>query len=94
MKSILKILLYLTAGFLVLILISGISMYTYSGVTPNRNMWKTTDESPLLKADDHVFRNLNNNGQLDLHEDSRQPTDARVVDLPAQWTVAENTGMM
>lgn len=56
MKSLLTILLYLAAGFLVLILISGISMYTYYGIKSYRTMSKAGDEAPVLKTDGYSFR--------------------------------------
>jgi len=56
MKSLLKILLYMMAGFLLLILISGISMYTYYGIQSYRNMSKAGDEAPVLMVDGHSFR--------------------------------------
>jgi hypothetical protein len=66
MKSILKILLYLTAGFLVLILISGISMYSYYGIQSSLNTSKTIEEAPARRVDDHVFRDLNKNSKPDV----------------------------
>jgi beta-glucosidase len=54
-----------------------------------------TRESTVIKTvDNYAFRDLNKNGKLDIYEDSRQPTDARVNDLVGQMTLEEKAGMM
>lgn len=40
------------------------------------------------------YRDLNKNERLDVYEDVRQPTEARVDDLLSQMTVAEKAGLM
>jgi beta-glucosidase len=49
---------------------------------------------PRLTVDGHEFRDLNNNGRLDIYEDVRQPMAARVEDLLQQMTLAEKAGCM
>ncbi|MEY2845625.1 MAG: hypothetical protein RL076_1171, partial [Chloroflexota bacterium] len=49
---------------------------------------------PRLQIDGHSFRDLNNNGKLDIYEDARQPIEARVADLLAQMNLAEKAGIM
>lgn len=40
------------------------------------------------------FKDLNDNGRLDVYEDWRQSTDARVADLLDQMTIEEKAGLM
>ena len=49
---------------------------------------------PRLHIDGHTFRDLNNNGKLDIYEDHRQPIEARVEDLLSQMNLAEKAGIM
>ena len=49
---------------------------------------------PRLQIDGHTFRDLNNNGKLDIYEDQRQPIEARVDDLLSQMNLAEKAGIM
>jgi beta-glucosidase len=37
---------------------------------------------------------LNKNGKPDIYEDSRQPIEFRIKDIPGQMTLEEKTGMM
>ncbi len=47
-----------------------------------------------LTIDGNEFRDLNNNGELDLYEDWRQPVDERVDDLISKMTLEEKAGLM
>jgi beta-glucosidase len=40
------------------------------------------------------FRDLNKNGKLDVYEDVKQPTEARITDLLRQMTIEEKAGLM
>ncbi len=40
------------------------------------------------------YRDLNKNGKLDVYEDRRQSTEARITDLLRQMTLAEKAGML
>ncbi|MEN8242599.1 MAG: glycoside hydrolase family 3 N-terminal domain-containing protein [Chloroflexota bacterium] len=51
-------------------------------------------EAPILEVEGHQFRDLNNNGVLDVYEDSRAPIEDRVEDLLGQMTLEEKAGMM
>ena len=52
-------------------------------------------QSSLLKTENNfTFRDLNKNGKLDIYEDPRQPTEARIEDLLAQMTLEEKAGML
>ena len=48
----------------------------------------------ILKVDGYYFKDLNKNGELDVYEDWRQETDARVADLISQMTVEEEVGLL
>ncbi|MBV9962556.1 MAG: glycoside hydrolase family 3 protein [Parafilimonas sp.] len=49
---------------------------------------------PLSPKRTAPFRDLNKNGKLDVYEDSKQPTEARINDLLKQMTIEEKAGMM
>ena len=48
----------------------------------------------LLKLEGQSFRDLNNNGKLDVYEDVNQSIEARLTDLLSQMNVEEKAGMM
>lgn len=49
----------------------------------------------LLRTEGGVaYRDLNQNGRMDIYEDPRQPTEARVDDLLAQMTLDEKAGLL
>ncbi len=48
----------------------------------------------LLYDDGLPFRDLNNNGEIDIYEDWRQPVETRVADLLGQMTLEEKAGML
>jgi beta-glucosidase len=50
--------------------------------------------TPILESDGLKFKDLNKNGKLDVYEDWRQEIDARVADLIAQMTPAEEVGLL
>lgn len=50
--------------------------------------------SPALHAGALNFRDLNRNGALDIYEDWRRPTSARVEDLLARMTLEEKAGLL
>lgn len=47
----------------------------------------------ILNENGHQYRDLNDNGRLDVYEDSRQPVADRVEDLIGQMNVAEKIGL-
>jgi beta-glucosidase len=52
-------------------------------------------QSNLVKHEDgFTYRDLNNNGKLDVYEDPRQPIEARIEDLLSQMTLAEKAGTL
>ena len=48
----------------------------------------------ILEVDGYKFKDMNDNGELDVYEDWRQDTDARVADLIAQMTPEEEVGLL
>lgn len=50
--------------------------------------------SPQLHEAGRTFRDLNRNGALDVYEDWRRPTPARVDDLLARMTLEEKAGLL
>lgn len=48
----------------------------------------------ILEVDGLKFKDMNDNGELDIYEDWRQDTDARVADLIAQMEPAEEVGLL
>ena len=53
--------------------------------------WKTKDAAQHSVV---AYRDLNKNGKLDIYEDVKQPTEARISDLLKQMTLEEKAGMM
>lgn len=49
--------------------------------------------TPIIEVDGLKFKDLNKNGTLDVYEDWRAETDARVADLLSQMTLAEKAGL-
>lgn len=47
----------------------------------------------ILEVDGLQFKDLNNNGTLDVYEDWRQDVDARIADLLSQMTLEEKSGL-
>jgi beta-glucosidase len=55
----------------------------------------TRGQSSLIKTENgFTYRDLNQNGKLDVYEDPRQPLEARVENLLGQMTLEEKAGMM
>jgi beta-glucosidase len=62
---------------------------------PSNMLQQTFQQSDLVKTENgFVYRDLNENGKLDIFEDTRQPIKARVEDLLRQMTPAEKAGML
>jgi beta-glucosidase len=93
MKKFLKILLFLILGLLGIIVILLIGFNIYYGII-NTSAKSDLIEKQTLAVGGFEFRDLNNNGQLDVYEDSRQDVENRVEDLLSQMTVEEKVGLM
>ena len=53
-----------------------------------------THTKTIIEQDGLKFKDLNGNGTLDVYEDWRQDTDARVEDLLSQMTLEEKVGSL
>ena len=63
-------------------------------VTPQDSVHFESRVKPILTIDDHQFRDLNDNGQLDAYEDRRLPVETRVENLISLMTKEELVGQM
>ncbi|MDX1285819.1 MAG: hypothetical protein R3182_12435, partial [Draconibacterium sp.] len=94
MKKFFKVLLYI---ILTIVLLLG-GIYTFYLVKWNRtsssNMKLLGPEAPVLTIDGYQFRDLNKNGKLDIYEDKRQSTEAKIDDLISQMNLEEKAGML
>lgn len=93
MRIIGKILLSITALFLLLILIGG-GLYFFEAKKIKTVYSQLGEKAPVLTADNLTFRDLNKNGKLDIYEDDRNSTKERVEDLLSQMTLEEKAGTM
>jgi beta-glucosidase len=94
MKQALKIVAYVIAGFVVILL--GLFGYYYFSRTSAvraaaRQMGPAAD---TLRVDGMAFRDLNKNGTLDPYEDRRNPVSIRVEDLLSRMTTEEKAGLL
>lgn len=98
MKRFLKIVLYLIASIIGIILIIVLFTILWVTVTGNRSakkyMLKEARPIRTIVTDGFSFRDLNKNDKLDIYEDSRQPLELRVNDLLLQMNLEEKAGTM
>jgi beta-glucosidase len=92
-KVLLKVLLYGLAGVLALIVIS-LGVLSVSLAIKNSRARSQMTEKSVIQADGHSFRDLNNNGRLDIYEDFRQDIESRIDDLLSQMTIEEKAGLL
>lgn len=93
MRIIGKIILALLAFVFLLFLIGGVFYFVEAHKI--KEIYGQLGEKPsTLQVDGLTFRDLNKNGQLDVYEDYRNPTPARVEDLLSQMTLEEKAGSM
>ncbi|MCK5370211.1 MAG: hypothetical protein KAQ62_16735, partial [Cyclobacteriaceae bacterium] len=93
MKKLFNVLLYLILGIVGIIVIALISFNLYYFFL-NNSAKSVLVEKKELTVDGLTFRDLNNNGKLDIYEDNRQEVEARVEDLLSQMTIEEKVGLM
>ncbi len=93
MKKFFKFILYLLLGFVGIIIITLISFNLYYFFL-NKSAKSVLVEKKELSIDGLTFRDLNNNGKLDIYEDKRQGIDARIEDLLSQMNIEEKVGLM
>ena len=48
----------------------------------------------IIEVDGYQFRDLNDNGELDVYEDWREDTEDRITDLLSQMTLEEKVGLL
>jgi len=94
MKKLLKILGFVVAGLLVIVLV----LFGFYYVSRTSAVKGALDEmgppADTLVIEGMAFRDLNKNGTLDPYEDRRNPVADRVDDLLAQMTTAEKAGLL
>ncbi|MCU0408204.1 MAG: hypothetical protein MUD02_04565, partial [Bacteroidales bacterium] len=98
MKKTLKIILYVLASVLgIIILVLAFTMLrikTVSGRHYKEAAALAGQEVQTLTADGFTYRDLNKNGKLDIYEDTRLSPDERTADLLSQMTLEEKAGTM
>lgn len=94
MKKAFKIIGYLLAGLILILLCAYIFFYIRWQNTSTENMALLGEKAPRLTIEGHTFRDLNKNGQLDAYEDERAPMETRITDLLGQMTLEEKAGLM
>jgi beta-glucosidase len=94
MKKLLKILGFVVAGLLVIVLVLA-GFYYFSRTSAVRSARaKMGPPADTLLVDGLAFRDLNKNGALDPYEDRRNPVADRVEDLLARMTTEEKAGLL
>ncbi|HEY8933702.1 MAG TPA: glycoside hydrolase family 3 N-terminal domain-containing protein [Cyclobacteriaceae bacterium] len=94
LKRIFKIILYILLVIVILIAGGVAFLFIKANNTSKDNLSKLGTEAPVIKTDSITYRDLNKNGKLDVYEDSRQSTEARVSDLLSQMNLEEKAGTM
>ena len=98
MKKLAKILLYISASFIGLIVLILLITITWMKISSNSAAKKARalagPEVQTITVDGFTFRDLNKNGKLDLYEDKRKTADERTDDLLSQMTLEEKAGTM
>lgn len=98
MKKVLKVLLWILGSIIGLILLLVLTTVIWISASRNHHAKKAMTlagkEVTTIAVEGFTFRDLNKNGKLDIYEDSRCKTEARVSDLLAQMTLEEKAGLM
>ncbi|HBH25486.1 MAG TPA: glycosyl hydrolase [Cytophagales bacterium] len=91
MKKWIKIVLISLGSLLVLILIAGFIGWNWLKTTylEFEGDYKEKTNIEQMTIEGYTFLDRNDNGQLDVYEDDRRPTDERVADLLSQMTIDE-----
>ena len=88
-----------TIGYILLALLGVITAVVAAFIlkqkqTVKRAQSKLTGEATVVNSNGRSFRDLNNNGRMDIYEDPTRPIDERVEDLLGQMTLPEKAGLM
>jgi len=94
MKKALKIIGIVLLSLVGLIIAGFLVFSAVKGKAARERYSQLGGEAPVLTLDGYTFRDLNKNGTLDVYEDSRAETEARVEDLLSQMTLEEKAGCM
>lgn len=92
MKTALKIFLFIIGGIVALVIIGLLTFNIYYWIL-NANAKSDLAEKKTLTENGVTFRDLNNNGKLDVYENPNAPVNDRVEDLLSQMTLAEKVGL-
>jgi beta-glucosidase len=84
---------YLLIGLIGIIILFFIGFHVYFWIQNSRAKSVLTEKQILFEGNQE-FRDLNNNGKLDIYEDSRQPIEDRTEDLLSQMTLEEKAALM
>ena len=93
MKKILKIFFYAILALVGVLVLGFIYYHVHFSISNSRAIAKLV-EKPVLVSRGFEYRDLNNNGQLDIYEDSRQDIALRIEDVLSQMTLGEKVGLM
>ncbi len=94
MKKALKIGGIALLVFILIALIAGLIKYQTLASAAKERYKKLGEPAPTLTQDGFSYRDLNKNGKLDIYEDRRAPTEARVRDLVSRMSLEEKAGSM
>ncbi|WP_127141901.1 glycoside hydrolase family 3 C-terminal domain-containing protein [Flagellimonas marinaquae] len=91
MKKIFRITLKTLGIILFILLVGGLLGWWYlsSQFLDFEDDYVQKTDIPMVTIGGHSFLDRNENGELDIYEDNRQPIEARVEDLLSQMTVEE-----
>jgi beta-glucosidase len=92
-KVALRVLLYVFMGVIGLLVVVLAAWSVSLGIKNSRARAQLMEKS-IIQVDGHTFRDLNNNGRLDIYEDFRQDIESRVDDLLSQMTIGEKAGLL
>ena len=92
-KKILKILLYIVLSFFGILLLGFLYIQLSFGIKNSRAKSKLV-EKQVLEENGFRYRDLNNNGRLDVYEDKRQDIESRVNDIMSQMDIEDKVGLM
>jgi beta-glucosidase len=91
--KVLRFFLYLFLGIVVILILAFVGFNLYYWVK-NQPLKSELVDKLVLREEGREFRDLNNNGKLDVYEDSHQPVEYRIEDLLSQMTQEEKVGLM
>ncbi len=93
LKKVFKVLLYILLSFIGLILFIFLYIHLSFGIKNSRAK-SILVEKPILEESGFEYRDLNNNGMLDIYEDKRQDIESRIDDIMSQMSIEDKVGLM